>query len=144
VNDLPNRKRAAWNAGGSARFGEDPANTLDLSSLHFAVASDRCNVHIDQTGFVITGPDGQLIVDPDFGQHLVNELLWKSKAKAALPALLVDRVGIMLPSTSNDFSRVGLSADVRREKTYRLSVTASCSIRGDFECALTGSVAGEF
>lgn len=85
LDDLPGRHRPKWNIGSSARFGDDPSKSLDLSSLHFAVAPDRCNVHIDQTGFILIGPTGELVVDPDFAQHLVNELLWKTKGTNLFP-----------------------------------------------------------
>jgi len=145
LDDLPERRhRATWNVGSSARFGPASSSSHDLSSLHFAVAPDRFNVHIDQTGFVIVGPTGEIVVDPDFAQHLVNELLWKSKASKVFPDWLVDRVGIMLPSSENEFSRVGITADLRREKSYRITVTGSCSVRGGFECSVTGGVSGNF
>ena len=38
--------------------------------------SDRL---IDQIRFVVGGTAGEVIVDPDFAQHLVNELLWKAR-----------------------------------------------------------------
>jgi hypothetical protein len=144
IDDLPGRRRPKWNVGSSARFGDDPSTALDLSSLHFAVAPDRCNVHIDQTGFVIVGPMGEVVVDPDFAQHLVNELLWKSKATHILPAWLVARSSIMLPSSANEFSRFGVTTDLVRQKNFRVSVTGSCSIRGGFECSATIGIGGKF
>jgi hypothetical protein len=144
IDDLPERHRPKWNVSDSARFGDDPSKSLDLSSLHFAVAPDRCNVHIDETGFVIIGPTGELVVDPDFAQHLVNELFWKSKGTNLLPGWLVDRISIMLPNSNNEFSRIGITADLLRQKSYKVSVTGSCSIRGDFECAATIGISGEF
>jgi hypothetical protein len=144
IDDLPGRRRSKWNMGSSARFGSDPINSLDLSSLHFAVAPDRCNIHIDQTGFVILGPSGELVVDPDFAQHLVNELLWKSYATKVFPDWLVDRVSIILPTTNNDFSRVGITADLMRETNYSVTVAGTCSIRGGFECAATIGLSGRF
>jgi hypothetical protein len=43
------------------------------------------NFQIDQIGFVIGGAPGEVIVDPDFAEHLVNELLWKSLATKVFP-----------------------------------------------------------
>lgn len=144
MDDLPGRHRPRWNVASSARFGEDPSNGLDLSSLHFAVAPDRCNIHIDQVGFVVGATAGEVIVDPDFAQHLVNELLWKSLATKVFPDALVDRVSIMLPSSANEYSRAGISADLIRQKNYQVTLTGSCAIRGDFECSATVGVSGKF
>ena len=93
---------------------------------------------------MIIGPMGDLVVDPDFAQHLVNELLWKSKGTNLFPDWLVDRVSIILPSSSNEYSRIGVTGDLLRQKNYRVTVTGSCSIRGDFECAATVGISGEF
>jgi hypothetical protein len=77
LDDLPGRHRPKWNVGSSARFGEDLSNSLDLSSLHFAVAPDRCNIHIDQIDFVVGGAAGDVSVNPDSAQHLVNVHPWQ-------------------------------------------------------------------
>src|SRR5690606_10376323 len=61
------------NATFSGNFGDD-INLPDFSSLHVAVSEDTkstpartlCNVHIDQTGFVMSGPNKSLVVNPDF------------------------------------------------------------------------------
>ena len=144
LDDLPGRRRPKWNAGSSARFGENPSDSLDMSSLHFAVAPDRCNIHIDQIGFVIGATAAEVTVDPDFAQHLVNELLWKSLATKVFPDSLVDRVSIMLPSSANEYSRAGITADLSRQENYRVTLTGSCSTRGDFECSATVGVSGKF
>jgi len=144
LDDLPDQHRLKWDVAAGARFGEDPSNGLDLSSLHLAVAPDRCNIHIDQIGFVIGSARGEVIVNPDFAQHLVNELLWKSLATKVFPDTLVDRVSIMLPSSVNEYSRAGISADLVRQENYRVTLTGSCAIRGDFECSATVGVSGTF
>ena len=144
MDDLPGRHRPRWNVASSARFGENLSDGVDLSSLHFAVAPDRCNVHIDQIGFVVGSTAGEVIVNPDFAQHLVNELLWKSLATKVFPDTLVDRVSIMLPSSVNEYSRAGISADLMKQKDYRVTLTGSCAIRGDFECSATVGVSGTF
>jgi hypothetical protein len=105
------------NVTSNARFDENSSDGLDLSSFNFAVAADRCNIHVDQIGFVIGRARSEVIVDPDFAQHLVNELLWKSLATKVFPDTFVDRVSIMLPSSANEYSRAGISADLRGKKT---------------------------
>jgi hypothetical protein len=144
LDDLPGRKTPKWNLASSSRFGDDPTSSIDLTSLHFAVAPERVNIHIDQTGFVILGPTGELVVDPDFAQHIVNELLWKSKATAIFPKGVVEHISLTLPNTNNDFSRAGISGDVLRLKDYKVTVTGSCAIRGGFECSATVGVSGKF
>jgi len=139
TNDLPGRHRGGWSAGYASQFGKDP-EPLDISALHFAVAPDRVNVHIDETGFVFLDADRDLVVGPNAGHHIVNELLWKTLLR--LPDWMAERIDIVMPNSANDFSRGGVSVDVRRWKTYRVTVTGTCSIRGGFDCSATVSVSG--
>jgi len=81
---------------------ERPTKVLLVRSVHFAEAPDRCNIHIDPVGFVVGGTAGEVIVDPDLAQRLVNELLWK--ATTVFPDMVVDGVSIMLPTGANKYS----------------------------------------
>jgi hypothetical protein len=111
MNDLPGRRSGGWSAGYGSQFGKDP-EPLDISSLHFAVAPDRVNVHIDETGFVFLDADGGLVVGPNAGHHIVNELLWKTLLH--LPDWMAERIDIITPNSANDFSRAGVSVDSHR------------------------------
>ncbi len=146
TRDLPGRHgfglgrgRGQWSDDYSAQFGKDP-QPQDITSLHFAVAPDRVNVHIDETGFVFEGADGALTVGPNFGHHAVNELFWKSNPH--LPRWAIDHIDLILPNSANDFSRFGVSLDIFQRKNFRVTVTGSCGIFGGFECSGTLSVSG--
>jgi hypothetical protein len=146
TRDLPGRHgfglgrdRGQWSDAYSAQFGKDP-QPLDITSLHFAVAGDRVNVHIDETGFVFEGADGALTVGPNFAHHAVNELFWKSNRH--LPRWAAEHIDLILPNSANDFSRVGVSVDMYRREDLRVTVTASCGIFGGFECSGTMSISG--
>jgi len=133
------RDRGQWSDAYSAQFGKDP-QPLDITSLHFAVAADRVNVHIDETGFVFEGADGALTVGPNFGHHAGNELFWKTSLP--LPRWAAEHIDLILPNSANDFSRVGISVDMYRRKDLRVTVTGSCGIFGGFECSSTVSISG--
>jgi hypothetical protein len=146
TRDLPGRHgfglgrdRGQWSDAYSAQFGKDP-QPLDITSLHFAVAGDRVNVHIDETGFVFEGADGALTVGPNFGHHAGNELFWKTSLP--LPRWAAEHIDLILPNSANDFSRVGISVDMYRRKDLRVTVTGSCGIFGGFECSGTVSISG--
>lgn len=137
----PNRFQSRWKSNMTARFND---STQDVSSVHAAVAADECNVHIDERSFVVTGPDG-IAVDPDFAQHLVNELLFKTNLNGVLPDWAIDRLSIELPNSSNQYApRVGISGDLVQRKSYRVRVTGSCSVLGPLDCSGTVSVSGKF
>jgi len=139
MNDLPGRQRRGWSVGYGSQFGKDP-EPLDLSALHFAVAPDRVNVHIDETGFLFLDGDGDLVVGPNAGHHIVNELVWKTLL--GLPDWMAERMDVIMPNSANDFSRAGVSVDLRKGKTYRVTLTGTCSIRGDFDCSTTVTLSG--
>ena len=116
----------------------------DLSSLHCAVSIGMCNIHIDEMGFVLIDEDGRPVLDADFVQHLVNELLFKTYAKKILPDALVDRVNLILPNSFVEYNRVGLSFDIHKSKNYRIAVSATCSVFGEHDCSATVTVGGRF
>ena len=116
----------------------------DLTSLHCAVSPGGCNIHIDETGFVITDDQGKPVLDADFLQHLVNELLFKTYAKKILPDIIVNRVNLILPSSFVDFDRIGASVDLYKTKNFRVALSGTCSISGDHECVGTVTVSGRF
>ena len=108
TRDLPGRHgfglgrdRGQWSDAYSAQFGKDP-QPQDITSLHFAVAPDRVNVHIDETGFVFEGVDGALTVGPNFGHHAGNELFWKTTLH--MPRWAAEHIDLILPNSANDFS----------------------------------------
>lgn len=147
TQDLPGRhgfglgrNSGQWSDAFSAQFGKDPQQPLDITSLHFAVAPDRVNVHIDETGFVFEGAYGALTVGPNFAQHVVNELWWKTKRP--LGRWLAEHIDLILPNSANDFSRMGFSVDMYRHEHLRVTVTGSCGFFGGFECSGTASISG--
>jgi len=146
TEDLPGRHgfglgrdRGQWSDAYGAQFGKDP-QPLDITSLHFAVAPDRVNVHIDETGFVFEGADGALTVGPNFAHHAGNELFWKTSLP--LPRWAAEHIDLILPNSANDFSRIGISIDMYRSKDLRVTATGSCGIFGGFECSGTVSISG--
>jgi len=138
-DDQPDRYHSVLDRRFSGNFN-DPLE--DITSLHGAVAADICNFHIDETGFVIEGGGRDIIVNPNSGQHTVNELFYKTNLDGVLPDWLVDRLSIMLPNSTNGYSRAGLSFDFSQRKSFRLRVTGSCSVLGGFDCSATVSMSG--
>jgi hypothetical protein len=143
---LDRREGRGWRRNAGRFTGAFPeADVLpDMSSLHCAVSNQGCNIHVDDVGFVLYDDAGNLVLDPDVVQHLFNELIFKTYGKYLLPEAVVNRVNLVLPSTANDFNRVGLSVDVYKTKKYRVTVSATCSVFGQHECSGTVSVSGRF
>jgi hypothetical protein len=143
---LDRRDSRGWRRNAGRFVGAFPeANVLpDTSSLHCAVSNQGCNIHVDDVGFVLYDESGDLVVDPDVIQHLFNELIFKTYGKYILPEAIVNRVNLELPSTANDFNRVGVSVDVYKTKKYRVTVSATCSVFGQHECSGTVAVSGRF
>jgi hypothetical protein len=107
------------------KFGHRPASyarRVDITSLHVALTPSACNIHIDDVGFVLRGPRSVVGLTPDFVQHLVNELLWKSILRDALvdkygnsskAVWAVDHLSLMLPSSDTRYApTVGAKLDL--------------------------------
>ena len=122
----------------SLKFGFSPksyARRIDITSVHVALSPEACNIHIDDVGFVLRGPHGAVGLDPDFLQHLVNELLLKSKLREKFVAKYgagsaavwaVDHISVVLPSSDIKYKpMVGAKLE-----TKRFAVSAAVS----FDC----------
>jgi hypothetical protein len=130
------RTGPAMDPRGSGRFGDSP-NLPDLSSVHIAVSKWMCNVHIDQMGFVVTDANGTVIVDPDALRHIFVELLWKTDLQGKMPFWALDHVNFIIPSSPNDFSRVGVSIDVAQFGRVNIALNGTCSVDAAMETAGT-------
>lgn len=137
------RAAKRYSAAFPGSFSEAPVMP-DMSSLHAAVSFQGCNIHVDETGFVVADDKGNLILEPDMIQHIFNELIFKTYGKFLLPEGIVRRVNLVLPSTATDFNRVGVSVDANRTRNFRVTVNATCSIFGATDCSATISVSGRF
>ena len=155
---LSSFRPAQANPSFSSRFGFEDEQTVsfDVTSLHAALGDQICNVHIDQMGFVIRGPYG-VFLDPDFPQHLVNELGWQTDLAPylglgigrvlklthlvrtdqgkAIGNWMAKNVNLELPNFRNGYRPgVGISVNATPRLTISAKYTAKCGIcqeRGD-------------
>lgn len=88
-----------------------------FSALHCAVdkQTGMCNIHIDETGFVLDSPGG-IVLTPDMYQHTVNELLFKTEFRdwlvgkipnvrmARVAAEVIRRVSFTFPNALNGYA----------------------------------------
>ena len=118
--------------GIAQRFGN--GNSLDLSALHISVAfghkRTRCNIHIDKTGIAMADmDDNNVSITPDSIPHLFNDLILKTYAAEVLPHWFVDRVNLHLFSPSMGYGRAGVSADLIKRESFKVTIAASCGLR---------------
>lgn len=117
--------------GLAAHFGE--ANTLDLTALHISVAFGKwteCNIHIDETGIGVKDLENNLTIAPSVISHGFNELFFKTflAEAAGMPTWVVDRFNLHVLSPEMGYDRVGISYDVLKGDTYKLTISASCGL----------------
>jgi hypothetical protein len=117
---------------------DGPAATLDFSALHLALSPLTCNIHIDEFGVVIAGPDGQVSMSPNALHHIANELILKTiikgflQDKLGLPPKYIDHVFVELPNTSNNMGRYGGGVE-GHWKSVKITGSYTCSV-GDGDC----------
>jgi hypothetical protein len=109
------------------RFGT-AGSSIRFTALHFAVdeINDRCNIHIDKTGFVLALPKG-VALTPSLYDHFVNELIVKTEFRDWLAGKMpnetakrivkevIRRITVTFPNAANGFA--GLD---RKIKNLRL------------------------
>ncbi len=92
-------------------------------SLHCAVASSVCSVHLDNVGFRMDS------YGPDAGQHIIDELGWQDKIvrplRKVLPDAVVDFLHRFHPVVPNSrqfkpFSQVGVEFDIASGRSRNL------------------------
>jgi hypothetical protein len=125
----PGRVAPLWDRRFGARFGVAGTGNgrMDYTSVHAALSEQACNVHIDDMGFVLRGWDGSGGMSPDFLQHLIDELLWKTFAAPEVSRWLGDHLTINLPSSRTGYApMLGLTLDLPEEG---LSVSATVTFK---------------
>lgn len=98
------------------RFGA-AGSPVRFTALHCAVheIGGQCNVHIDQSGFVLALPGGKALT-PDLYDHIMNELKWKTDFRDWLSGLMpnetaarvvkevVGRISFTFPNALNGYA----------------------------------------
>jgi hypothetical protein len=146
---LSSFRPAQVNPSFSSRFGfeDEQSVSIDVTSLHAALAAgpNGCNVHIDQMGFVMHGSYGAFL-DPDFFQHLGNELIFQTDVAPSLGKgigkllrlgdqqgkeignWLARNVNLELPNFRNHYRPgFGVSVNLTPRLTVSGKFTAKCS-----------------
>lgn len=96
-------------------------------SLHFALAHDLCSVHLDETLFTITGPDGNTYYSLDAAQHGVNDLAWRDKIVRPISnwnkpiGSILGRVRPVVPNTSDGLFTYGADFNISKSKNVSLN-----------------------
>jgi hypothetical protein len=130
-----------------------PNNTIDLSSLHFAITdinpdtgrAEECNVHIDQVGVTADVGFGAAIT-PDLVYHTFVELGFRTGFKGILPDYVLQHFNFVLPSSHENYAlNFGLEYNPIQRKDLKLSVRAVCG-HGEkgWGCSATANVGGTF
>ena len=118
--------------------------------LHCAIAPDICNIHLDNTGFVLEGYNANAF------QHIADDLLWQDKivrnvARLSVPlAKVLGRVHPIVPNLRQfkPLSEVGVQFDVYSRRSddersiFKLTIDAthSCS---DVTCGALRALHGK-
>jgi hypothetical protein len=119
-------------------------------SLHCAIASDVCNIHLDDFGFVSIGSDGKTYFTPDALPHIADELIYRAYIRkyvrkalvaglgekiAAPAALLLDQSYLALPTLSKlNMSKLTNKIDKRIGMGVKIAETDAIKLRFESTC----------
>ncbi len=125
-------------------------------SLHCAVSDEKCNIHIDEFGFISLTPLGEEYFNPNLVRHIGDELIWRDKIrknvirllKFSLPdeiaepaAKLLDRTYFVLPTSQDRYGfdinnkfkpRIGFGFKLFNNKVVDLRFEYTC---GNSNCS---------
>jgi len=107
----------------SATIGEG-YREVSTPSLHVAISSEISSVHIDSWAFQFHAPDGTLIIGPDAGQHIVDELwfrlpmTWLRRHDMPFLASVLQGLHPVLPNSVNGYEpRFGIRVELGNSST---------------------------
>lgn len=119
-------------------------------SLHCAIATDVCNIHLDDFGFVSIGSDGKTYFTLDSLPHVADELIYRAYVrkyvrkllvaslgeKVAAPAtLLLDRSYLAVPTLSKlNMSKLTNKVDLRVGMGVKIAETDTLKLRFESTC----------
>ncbi len=119
-------------------------------SLHCAIASDICNVHLDDFGFVAIGSDGKTYFTPDSLPHIADELIYRAYIRkyvrkalvfglgeqiAAPATVLLDRSYLAVPTLSKlNMSKLTNKIDLRVGGGLKIAETDTIKFRFESTC----------
>ena len=95
----------------SATIGEG-YREVSTPSLHVAVNDVVSSVHIDAYAFMIYGPNGEVVIGPDVGQHIFDELLfrmplpWLRRKGMPFLASVLQALHPVLPNSTNRYTPI--------------------------------------
>lgn len=122
-------------------------------SLHVAIGAEKCNVHLDEFGFVAIGPDGRPYFTPESLPHVGDELVYRAIIRPQLvwglnkalpeflaaPALeLLDHSYVVLPNLDSRYGfdinnrwkpRVGMGLKFKPHEKVELRFEYTCGNR---------------
>jgi len=136
----------------SATRGEGYREISD-ASIHFQISDGAVNMHVDHTGFVWKGPDGQVYIGPDAPYHILDELKWAEAVawvyeRNKVAGKILERLHPELPRTANKFDpKIGLRYDILRGNNSDFSSQWSLSLDlkwgcTDYSCTRTEMLTG--
>ena len=129
---------------------------IGTPSLHCAINEEKCNVHIDEFGFIALTPFGEEYFTPDLIRHIGDELIWRDKIrknvirflKSSLPdelaepaAKLFDHSYLVIPSSQDRYGfdinnkfrpRAGAGFKLWENKVVNARFEYTC---GNFNCS---------
>lgn len=102
----------------SATIG-DGYREVSTPSLHVAISQEISSVHIDSYAFQFHAPDGTIIIGPDAGQHIVDELwfrlpmTWLRRKNMPFMASVLQALHPVLPHSLNGYApRMGIRVEL--------------------------------
>jgi hypothetical protein len=123
------------------------------TSVHCQISAATVNMHIDRTGFIWRGPNGETLIGPDAIAHILDELKWPElvkwvSGKSKFAGMIVGRMHPVVPSVASKFMpQLGIQFDITRganrdfSKQWALTLDLRWGCTG-YDCTRTETFTG--
>ncbi|NJM52504.1 MAG: hypothetical protein HC846_03365, partial [Blastocatellia bacterium] len=78
---------------------------IGTPSLHCAISDEKCNIHIDEFGFIALLPSGESYLTPSLVRHIGDELIYRDKVRKNVIRLLKYSLPDQIADASRQTSR---------------------------------------
>ena len=101
---------------------------VSATSIHCQISPVTVNMHIDLTGYMWRGPNGEQMIGPDAPFHILDELKWPElvkwvAAKNKWAGKVMERSHPIFPNMKNKFlPQFGIGFDITRGPMKRFSI----------------------
>ena len=129
-----------FSAAAASQTSGEGYREISETSIHCQLSAATVNMHIDLTGYMWRGPNGEQMIGPDAPFHILDELKWPDlikwiSSKNKWAGKIAERTHPITPNLKNKFMpQIGLRGDIVRGNSFDFSKQWSLTLDFRYGC----------